>query len=186
MSDVDDYIHSRFQGLEIDDDPAGQRRRREETEAAERRRHEEAVAEEIRRRELDALRRRTEEEAAVAESKARATRARAEAATVRSERGKAAAQARRELKRAHDDANNRLHKANLHHYWDDLGDGIQRMYDIMAEAGFEPEEPVPAASGSDGRVHVEFSWPPNGEKHYLHLSYFRMPSGRWEVVAYTG
>jgi hypothetical protein len=52
--------------------------------------------------------------------------------------------------------------------------------DILAEHGFDPAELGGIYTGNDGTDTTDV-----GERTFLRLSWHRMPSGRWEIVAYV-
>jgi len=56
---------------------------------------------------------------------------------------------------------------------------IDRVDDILTAHGFEPTQPA-IYCGRDGRVTERV-----GERSYLTLTWHKMPSGRYEVVAYV-
>lgn len=75
--------------------------------------------------------------------------------------------------------NSGLHQLGLE-YPDTLGAGLVRVYDTLRLHGFTEPEVGHTLSQSDGRIHAEV-----GDGKWLSLSWHRMESGRYEIVAYV-
>jgi hypothetical protein len=65
-------------------------------------------------------------------------------------------------------------------YPETLGAGLVRVYDILRLQGFTEPEVGYTLPQPDGRIHAEV-----GEGKWLSVSWHRMESGRYEVVAYV-
>jgi hypothetical protein len=60
------------------------------------------------------------------------------------------------------------------------------LFELLAKEGFEPADPdeMPSLLGSQGRAIFEFFHPSFPEREYiLHLSWYKMESGNYEIVA---
>lgn len=75
--------------------------------------------------------------------------------------------------------NNRLHYISMG-YYDTLGAGLVEVYDALRAANFNEPEIGYTLPNSEGKIHAEV-----GEGKWLSATWYRMPSGRYEIVAYV-
>jgi hypothetical protein len=181
---------SRFSYLEIDDGPT--RADLEERAEAHRRTaaaaHEAAEAEKTRAHEAEerASRRRQE----TINLEADAIERRNAAAQTRVSLRKAKAAAARSRKSAKANANNALHKLNYNHYWKNRSEGMEAMKKAATDAGYELTGEIwneHHDSTDQGRLSYALQSPDsdNTDAIGLHVQWYRMGSGRWELNAYV-
>lgn len=75
--------------------------------------------------------------------------------------------------------NDALHALGLV-YYEHLGDALVRTYDALRANGFTEPEVGYTLPSNQGRIHGEV-----GDGKWLTVNFFRMESGRYEVVAYV-
>lgn len=76
--------------------------------------------------------------------------------------------------------------AGLHamgkHYWDSIGQAFATIDVILREYGFDDMEHATDEAGQDHRIHLRVD---QEKDKWLHISWYRIPSGRYEVTAYV-
>ena len=76
--------------------------------------------------------------------------------------------------------NSDLHAIGLV-YWDTLGESIVAIEHALGTSGFSAEVgPISPTTPGEYRLHIEV-----GDSKWLSASWYRMESGRYEVVAYV-
>ena len=75
--------------------------------------------------------------------------------------------------------NNRLRYISMG-YYDTLGAALSEVYDALQDAGLKQQEVLYGLPGNEGKIHAEV-----GEGKWLSATWYRMPSGRYEIVAYV-
>ncbi len=65
-------------------------------------------------------------------------------------------------------------------YYTTLGGGLSAIYDVLKQEGFEVPEVGYSLPKPEGRLHVGI-----GDGIWLSVSWYRMESGNYEVVAYV-
>lgn len=190
IDDDDDYqgTRKRVSLLEVDDDDGSLRLVARRAEEATHR----AAAEEAGRRaeaerdaqaaeeSMQASRNRRIEMDREAEAQERRNAASRERVALK--KAKAAAHSRKSAK---DKANNELHKLNYNHYWKTKADGMEAMRHACRDAGFTVTGEIWNESGDLESGRATSMLDLGGDEYGLTITWYQMPSGRWELVAYV-
>ena len=180
---------TRWSLLEIDENPEVVQERLRRAEKAEREAAAAREAEAERESRAAALRYEADiarREAEAIEQRNESVQRRSTATQTRVQMRKAKAAEARGRKNAKEQANAALYDLNHNHYWRDKYEGMGAMRNAVLAAGYELTGEIWNEGGSDNEGRLSYAiLTDSGDERALHIQWYRMPSGKWELNAYV-